>query len=159
MGNMVENVSRETQVQETEENVSRETPKQKTLANCTTIEFLRQANKIRKAVSGYFDDCGFRDILARKPEFPMGATAEEMEKIARAHRRAQIDEILDICLETNAEKTVEIIGLMCFMTKEEAENTKVNLLLSFALELISSEEVVDFFSKMVRSGMIDTEKS
>jgi hypothetical protein len=158
MENMVENVSRETQVQEAGENVSHETPKHKTLANCSLIEFLRQANKIRKDVAGYFDDCGFVEILARKPEFPMGATAEEMEKIARAHRRAQIDEILDICLETNAEKTVEIIGLMCFMTKEEAMETKVNIMLGLALELISSEEVVDFFSKMVRSGLIDMER-
>lgn len=140
-----------------DENVSRETQKQKTLANCTTIEFLRQANKIRKAVGNYYDECDFGEILKRKPEFPMNTTFEQKEEIARKFRREQINEILDICLETNVEKTVEIIGLMCFMTKEEAENTKANILLGLALELISSQEVVDFFSKMVQSGMIGME--
>lgn len=137
-----------------DENVSRETNKQKTLANCTTIEFLRQANKIRKAVGNYYDECDFGEILKRKPDFPMNTTFEQKTEIARKFRREQINEILDICLETNVEKTVEIIGLMCFMTKEEAENTKANILLGLALELISSQEVVDFFSKMVQSGMI-----
>jgi hypothetical protein len=137
-----------------DENVSRETNKQKTLANCTTIEFLRQANKIRKAVGNYYDECDFKSILGRKPDFPFNSTVEQKEEIASKFRREQIDEILDICLDANAEKTVEIIGLMCFMTKEEAESTKANILLGLALELISSQEVVDFFSKMVQSGMI-----
>ena len=141
------------------ENVSRETQKQKTLANCTTIEFLRQANKIRKAVGNYYDECDFKSILGRKPDFPFNSTVEQKEEIARKFRRDQLDEILDICLDANAEKTVEIIGLMCFMTKEEAENTKANILLGLALELISSQEVVDFFSKMVQSGMIGMESS
>lgn len=141
------------------ENVSCETQKQKTLANCTTIEFLRQANKIRKAVGNYYDECDFGEILKRKPDFPINTTFEQKTEIARKFRREQINEILDICLETNVEKTVEIIGLMCFMTKEEAENTKANILLGLALELISSQEVVDFFSKMVQSGMIGMESS
>lgn len=137
-------------------NVSCET-KQKTLANCSTIEFLKQANKIRKAVGQFYDECDFGGIMRRKPEFPMDATEEQREQIARAFRKNQLNEVLDICLETNVEKTVEIIGLMCFMSKEEAENTPANILLGLALDLISNQAVIDFFSKMVQSGMIGTE--
>ena len=128
----------------------------KTLANCSTIEFLKQANKIRKAVGQFYDECDFGSIMKSKPEYPMNATEEQREEIAKAFRKNQLNEILDICLETNVEKTVEIIGLMCFMSKEEAENTPANIILGLALDLIQNQAVIDFFSKMVQSGMIDT---
>lgn len=154
-------VSCETNVEnsvETVENVSCET-KRKTLANCSLYEFLRQSNKIRKAVGDYYDDCNFGEIMKRKPEFPAGADVETMKAIALDFRKAQINEVLDICLDTNVEKTVEIIGLMCFMDKEEAEKMPANVFMGLALELISSQEVLDFFSKMVQSGMIDMGRS
>lgn len=160
--NDMNNVSCETIVEnsvETVENVSCETKKQKTLANCTLYEFLRQSNKIRKAVGDYYTECNFGDIIKRKPEFPAGADQETMERIALEFRKKQINDVLDVCLDTNVEKTVEIIGLMCFMNKEEAEKMPANVFMGLALELISSQEVLDFFSKMVQSGMIDTEKS
>lgn len=156
------NVSCETNVEndvETVDNVSCETKKQKTLANCSLYEFLRQANKIRKVVGDYYTACNFGEIIKRKPEFPVGADEETMQKIAKDFRMKQISDCLDVCLETNVEKTVEVIGLMCFMDKEEAEKMPANVFMGLALELISSQEVLDFFSKMVRSGMIDTEKS
>lgn len=160
--NDMNNVSCETIVErkvETVENVSCETKKQKTLANCTLYEFLRQANKIRKAVGDYYTECNFGEIIKRKPEFPVGADEATMQKIAKDFRMKQISDCLDVCLETNVEKTVEVIGLMCFMNKEEAEKMPANVFMGLALELISSQEVLDFFSKMVQSGMIDTEKS
>lgn len=139
--------------------VSCEAKKQKTLANCTLYEFLRQSNKIRKAVGDYYDDCNFGDIIKRKPEFPAGADQKTMEKIALEFRKKQINDVLDVCLDTNVEKTVEVIGLMCFMDKEEAEKMPANVFMGLALELISSQEVLDFFSKMVQSGMIDMGRS
>lgn len=160
--NDMNNVPCETIVErkvETVENVSCETKKQKTLANCTLYEFLRQANKIRKAVGDYYTECNFGEIIKRKPEFPVGADEATMQKIAKDFRMKQISDCLDVCLETNVEKTVEVIGLMCFMNKEEAEKMPANVFMGLALELISSQEVIDFFSKMVQSGMIDTEKS
>ena len=135
--------------------VNNDETKIKTLANCSTIDFLKQANKIRKAVGQFYDECNFGQIMRGQPEFPMNATETQREDIARNFRKNQLNEILDICLETNVEKTVEIIGLMCFMEKKEAENTPANILLGLALDLISNQAVIDFFSKMAKSGMID----
>lgn len=130
----------------------------KTLANCTLAEFLRQANKIRHAVSDFWDECKIGDIVNGVPVIPADATAEDKENIIRKFSKQKISDILDACLDTNAEKTVEIIGLMCFKSAEEAAQMDASEFFDVAFELLGSERVVSFFTKMASSGLIDTVK-
>lgn len=130
----------------------------KTLANCTLAEFLRQANTIRHAVSDFWDECKIGEIVNGVPDFPDGATDEEKENIIKAFSKKKISDILDACLDTNAEKTVEIIGLMCFKSAEEAAQMDASEFFDVAFELLGSERVVSFFTKMASSGLIDTVK-
>lgn len=129
----------------------------KTLANCSTTEFLRQANQIRKKAAEYYSACKFKELLAEKPEFPPDTDDAERLQIAKALQRKKIDRLLDICLDENVEGTIEIIGLMCFKTRKETEEMEANVLLGLALDLIASERVLDFLSKMAKSGLLFTE--
>lgn len=106
----------------------------KTLANCTPIEFLKQANKIRKGVAEYLNHTKILD--------------KKMYK--------SIDEVLDAMLDENAEATVRILGLMCFKeTEEEINSLEPADLLVAALDMFSSERVMSFFIKLKNSGLMN----
>lgn len=130
----------------------------KTLATCTLPEFLRQANKIRHAVSDFYDMCDFGSIIKRKPELTGQETEEELADKIRKQSKQNLSDILDVCLDTNAEKTVEIVGLMCFKSPEEAAEMSSTEFLGATLELLSNEDVVSFFTSVANSGLIDTVK-
>ena len=131
-------------------------PKTKTLANCTLKEFLKQANKIRHEVEDLFTVANIKEIRKNIPTFTGEETEEEKAEIIRQQGRKNISDILDNCLEKNVDKTVKVIGLMCFKTEKEAENMEVSEFYDVVFELLSSKRVIDFFIKLVNSGLIDT---
>lgn len=105
----------------------------KTLANCTNVEFLRQANKIRKAVAEYFKKT---QILDKK-------------------KFKSIDEVLDAMLDENAEETVKILGLMCFTEGKEVDELSPTDLLTSALDMLADERTMSFFIKLKGSGLMN----
>lgn len=131
-------------------------PKIKTLANCTLKEFLKQANKIRHEVEDLFTVANIKEIRKNIPTFTGKETEEEKAEIIRQQGRKNISDILDNCLEKNVDKTVKVIGLMCFKTEKEAENMEVSEFYDVVFELLGSKRVMDFFTKLVNSGLIDT---
>lgn len=131
-------------------------PKTKTLANCTLKEFLKQANKIRHEVEDLFTVANIKEIRKNIPTFTGEETEEEKAEIIRQQGRKNISDILDNCLEKNVDKTVKVIGLMCFKTEKEAENMEVSEFYDVVFELLGSKRVMDFFTKLVNSGLIDT---
>lgn len=128
----------------------------KTLANCTLKEFLKQANKIRHEVEDLFTVANIKEIRKNIPTFTGEETEEEKAEIIRQQGRKNISDILDNCLEKNVDKTVKVIGLMCFKTEKEAENMEVSEFYDVVFELLGSKRVMDFFTKLVNSGLIDT---
>lgn len=131
-------------------------PKTKTLANCTLKEFLKQANKIRHEVEGLFIAADIKNIRQKIPKFTGEETEKEKAEIIRNQGKKNLSEILDNCLEKNVDKTVKVIGLMCFKTEKEAENMEVSEFYDVVFELLGSKRVMDFFTKLVNSGLIDT---
>lgn len=130
----------------------------KNLANCTTIEFLRQINLIKHKVAELYkaiDVSGIRKLL---PEFSGEETPAEKEKIRQRKGMENLSLILDKCLDENVELTVEVIGLMCFKTKEEAAQMDVSELFDNVFEIFGSKRCVDFFTKWVRPVLNDTAK-
>lgn len=128
----------------------------KTLANCTTAEFLRQSNKIRKAVADYLKETEILEIRKRIPSFTEDASKEEKETVLREQVKKNISDMLDILLDEHAEKTVEVLALMCFKEGEEAQELEVCDILDVALELFTSERVISFFTRLTKSGLITT---
>lgn len=124
----------------------------KTMANCTTAEFLRQSNKIRHAVSEYLDFTKILDIRKNKPVFSDGMTDDEKKAAIKAQAKKNISKMLDNALEENAEATTRILALLCFVDDaEEAEQLD-----PFELfDVILSERVLNFFTRLMQSGLID----
>lgn len=131
-------------------------PKIKTLANCTLKEFLKQINKIRHEVEDLFTAANIKEIRKNIPTFTGEETEEEKAKIIRQQGRKNISDILDNCLEKNVDKTVKVIGLMCFKNEKEAENMEVSEFYDVIFELLGSKRVIDFFIKLVNSELINT---
>ena len=126
--------------------------KRKTLANCKATDFLRQANKIRKVAKEYYDALnisGIRDRMAKKY-----ATQDETGKAAT--RAEYASEILDAILDENAEKTVEIIGMVAFLEPEQAEQLEPAEMFEILFDCLTSSRVMDFFIKLASLGGSDT---
>lgn len=123
------------------------------MANCTTAEFLRQSNKIRHAVAEYLDFTKILDIRKNKPVFTDGMTDDEKKAAIKEQARKNISKMLDNALEENAEATTRILALLCFVDDaEEAEQLDPFEL----LDVILSERVLNFFTRLMQSGLIDT---
>lgn len=131
-------------------------PKTKTLANCTLKEFLKQANKIRHEVEDLFTAANIKEIRKTIPTFTGEETEKEKAEIIRRQGRKNISDILDNCLEKNVDKTVKVIGLMCFKDEKEAENMEVSEFYDVVFELLGSKRVIDFFTKLANSELINT---
>lgn len=125
-------------------------PKQKNIANCTTIEFLKQANKIRHEVEKFLDVTGIMEIRKTAPTYEPNDTAEIKKEKLKKQAKENLCRIFDECLENHIEETVKIIGLACFKTQEEAEQMPVNELFDVVFELIGNERVIDFFTKFMK---------
>lgn len=130
----------------------------KTLANCNLKEFLMQTNKIRHKAADFYDIIGIADIRKTMPTFTGNETPEEREKKRIEQGKKNLSAIIDKCLDANIDATIEIIGLMCFKTHEEAEKMDATEFIDVVFEIIGSERVLNFFTKMVKSGLIDTAK-
>ena len=124
----------------------------KTMANCTTAEFLRQSNKIRHAVAEYLDFTKILDIRKNKPVFTEGMTDDEKKAAIKVQAKKNISAMLDNALEENAEATTRILALLCFVDDaEEAEQLDPFEL----LDVILSERVLNFFTRLMASGILD----
>lgn len=135
----------------------------KNLANCTNVEFLVQTNRIRKQVAEWLK---LTDVLKiRKhtatlieitdkmsPEEKAEAEAENAKR-TEAQVKQNLSDMLDAALEKNAEKTVELLGLMCFLTPEETKEVKPFYLINNFFEMFSDREVMDFFSSLMQSEL------
>lgn len=122
----------------------------KNLANCTLREFLRQTNKIRKAVKKWMDDTKIIEIRTRLPEMKDIADAGARAAAMRRQGVKNVDDILDAALEKYPDETAEIIGLCCFKESEELDDLKVSDILGAAREMIDDPEVVGFFTSLAR---------
>ena len=138
----------------------------KNLANCKPSEFLKQTNKIRKAVQAWLGLTDFMNIITKKADvikFDVSATAEEKAKVflknkelAEAQTKENINEALDIIMEKYPEKTIELLALLCFIEPEDAENHPMSEYIGAIGELIGSQEVISFFTSLMQLGQMGT---
>lgn len=135
-----------------------EIKKNKNLANCTLKEFLQQVNKIKHKAAEFYNVIGIADIRKTMPTLTGKETPEEAEKKRIEQGKKNMSAIIDKCIDANIDATIELMGLFCFKTVEEAENMEVSEFMDNLTEIISSSRCIDFFTKMVNLGLIDTGK-
>lgn len=137
----------------------------KNLANCTPVEFLKQTNKIRHSVETWIRDTGILDIRKQTPtlvEIKDSMTdderkAAESENADRMKKqlRKNVSDMLDKALDENAEKTIEVLALMCFIDPKDANTVKPTEYLKAATEILQDEDVLDFFTSLMRLEQMD----
>ena len=127
----------------------------KTLANCTLKEFLQQINKIKKKVAAFYDVVGIGDIRRTLPVFKGDETPEQRKEMIRKQGMKNISAIIDKCIDENIDVTIELIGLMCFKTADEAAEMEVSEFLDVVLEMVGSQRCIDFFTRLENSGLIN----
>lgn len=133
----------------------------KTLANCNDEDFLRQTNKIRRAVEKWLTITEIKKIRERMPKIkpiPEGLDkkqAELIEKENERHKTQQmkknLDDILDAVLEEHPKETLEIIKLCCFVDPSD-ETHKITYYMAAFAEMFANEDVLNFFTSLMNLG-------
>lgn len=129
----------------------------KTLANCSPVEFLRQTNKIRHAAAGFMKETGVLDLRKRRPELTGKETDKEKKAAMDKQARKNLSDMADLLMDTNAQKTAELLGMLCFMEPEDVANAKGIDFLAPAIELLNSRPVMDFLLSLAKLGEMSTD--
>lgn len=132
----------------------------KNLANCKPTEFFKQAYKTKKAAEKWMKDLDVINIRGRVPELikiEKESTPEERKEAFEENRRRiqragfeNTMEILDKALGANAEDTLKILAYCFFIEPEEIDNYEVKDFLQGITELITTPEVVSFFTSVAQ---------
>jgi len=138
----------------------------KTLVTCKPSEFLRQTNRIKKAVEKWLKDTDVMNIRKRLPSLEvvaLNATDEERREIAARNKKLSEEQakknlsaILDAILEEHPQETLELLGLCCFVEPSEVDNYKVTDYLNAFNSIINDKAVIDFFISLASLGQTST---
>jgi hypothetical protein len=134
----------------------------KTLATCKPSEFLRQTNRIKKAVEKWLTDTDIMNIRKRLPVpevVPLEATVEERAAIFERNKKAvqeqskkNVSAMLDAILDEHPEETLEVLALCCFVEPDNVDDHPVSEYLAAINTLINDKAVIDFFTSLVLLG-------
>lgn len=133
-----------------------ETKAFKTLASCSAIEGLKQINKIKNAVAEYYTEIGVDEIRSKYRKL---AESEPDESKRNELSKQMVNSIFDAALEANAEKTIEIVGMLAFLDTSAALELTLDEAYMIITENMQSRAVMDFFSSAVSSVRKDTGNS
>lgn len=138
----------------------------KNLANCTPTEFLVQTNKIRKSVEAWLKATDIANIRARKPQLiPITRDMTDDEKLeatiknkiaTKEQAMANLSLMFDNMLEKDADKTVELLALINFVEPKDVDNYKIVEYLANINDLLEDEDVVSFFTSLMRLAQMNT---
>lgn len=126
----------------------------KTLANCTDREAIVQFNKARHLIDEWCTVTDIEGIRARVPELkniPKGIDKEQEKqirekniKLLREQNVKNLNAILDAALEVNPDLTLKVIRVCCFREPDD-ESMKFPELIHAVNDILSNEEIVNFF--------------
>lgn len=134
----------------------------KTLANCNPREFLKQANRVRGAADKWLTATKILEIRSRMPkvEAKKPEDKEELAANIEARKRAFAEQarknafdMLEAMFETNADGTLELLALCCFVEPEDVNNHTMSDYLICVSELIEDPGVMRFFGSLAKLGL------
>ena len=138
----------------------------KTLANCTPREFLKQTNRIRISAEKWLTATKILEIRKRMPELPAPTDTKDKAELQKAieerkeafakQTRENLFAMLEAMLETNADETLELLALCCFVEPEDVDNHTMSEYLVSIGELLNDAGVISFFDSLVRLGVSST---
>lgn len=132
----------------------------KNLANCKPSEFLRQTNKIKKAVERWLTDTDILNIRKTAPDITIvdeTASEAEQEKVrainrekARTQAKANLSRMVDAIAEEHPNETLELLALLCFVEPEHVDDYPMAEYLASIADMMANEAVISFFTSLVR---------
>lgn len=122
----------------------------KNLSNCKPTEFFAQTVKIRKYAENWLNITELFSIRKTTPVFTENMTDEEKKRAMAEQAKANLWRMFDKVFEENAELTIGLLALLCFIEPEDADNHEVGEYLESISELISDERVLSFFTSLAR---------
>lgn len=138
----------------------------KNLANCKPSEFLKQTNKIKKAVEKWLTDTDILNIrknVAKPSPITKDMTDEEKRAAvddfkARTEKQAMqnFSKMLDAILDEHPDETLELLALLCFVEPKDVDKHRIDEYLTAISEMLGSEAVIGFFTSLARWGLLNT---
>lgn len=138
----------------------------KSLATCTPSEFLKQTNRIRKAVEKWLsitDIVKIYNTRATLTPFRNDMSEEERLETFAANKKASNDQmrdnlsrIFDEVMEKHPDETLVLLGLCCFVEPEDIDNHTVDEYLEALTELLNNKAVFNFFTSLMRLEQSNT---
>lgn len=125
----------------------------KTLINCTNVEFLAQATKIKADVEKFIKETKIPEL--RRQRMPLTGKESEEEKAAAEKQRVEKiwDDIFKATFVERPEMTIDIIAKMCFTTPDEIEKLSPTEITNLAILLLGNQRINDFFSALSVWGL------
>jgi hypothetical protein len=126
----------------------------KTIANLKGAEFFRATYNIVEEVEKFNNATGLMAIWKKRPTYTGEETEEEKLAIMREQVKKNWREMLKSALHTNAEATYSFVMALFVLEDGEGEPDGMEMLMG-ALDLIADERVIAFFTKLLKSGVLD----
>lgn len=127
----------------------------KNLANCLPVEFLKQTNRIKKAVEKWIKVTEMSEIRKRIPDLTGVTDKNERIEIVRQKAMENLSLILDNALEKHPEETMEVIALCCFVEPENINDHPMSYYMKSVAEMIGDEGVLSFFISLSKLGQMN----
>ena len=129
----------------------------KNLATCYPKEFFVQTNRIRKLAKSWLVDTGVLNLrdtikdLAETVAEEVSTETDEAEIKNKAQKATlnRLDSILEKLLDTDVDKTVELLCYCCFVPPEKANDHEMWEYLECITAMITNEAVLGFFMSLV----------
>lgn len=137
----------------------------KSLANCTPREFFKQTNRIRIAAEEWLTATKILEIRQKMPDIEVTKPKDkdDLKESIEARRKAYADqmrnntfEMLEAMFDTNADKTIELLALACFVEPKDVNKHTMSEYLVCVSELIDDAGVRAFFDSLVKLGVSST---
>ena len=126
----------------------------KTIANLKGAEFFRATYNIIEEVEKFNNATGVMAIWKKRPTYAGNETEEEKLELMREQVKKNWREMLKSALHTNAEATYSFVMCLFVLEGEESEPDGMEMLMG-ALDLIADERVIAFFTKLLKSGVLN----
>lgn len=137
----------------------------KNLANCKPTEFFKQTVRIKHAAEKWLDATKLLKIRETTPDIKLiddDMDPEEKAKVLAENRKARskqqkknLSKMFDAMMEENADGTLELLALSCFVEPENVDDHTIDEYLLAISEMLGNESVISFFTSLAKWGLIN----
>ena len=120
----------------------------KTISQLNGVDFLRQCNKLRYAVSDVLKETQIMEIRKRMPDYSDCKTKEERKAKMDEQVKKNLNDMLDVLLEEKPEETVKLMKLFIIPEDGDPEMSGMELTMT-GLEILFDPRVTDFLLSLM----------